>query len=195
MVIIDQFRISDDGSMMIVDAHVSSESYYLNMYISKVMILTADQMPPSGSPSSIDKYVFQRTYSLADKYKQISLRLTPAGDFNENFTKANLSSDLFYLVIWIDGTPAECAPCGSDEPVIAATFDYMNLYNRVMNYTRELNQDCEIPRDFINFILNYEAFKIAVETDHVGRATDFYNQMFGTMSVNTSVTKGCGCYG
>jgi hypothetical protein len=71
-----------------------------------------------------------------------------------------------------------------------------------MGFTKSLAEDCTIPDDFIDFILNYSAFKSAVETDHFCDAKTFYKQLFdistsGTYgsTTNNIVGRGCGCHG
>jgi len=77
---------------------------------------------------------------------------------------------------------------------LGVTFDYGNFYNKVMNYTRELADSCNIPVNFINLILNFSAFKAAIESEHYGYAIKFYKQLFD-LSDSDTVTKGCGCHG
>ena len=121
--------------------------------------------------------------------------LTPA-DFNEKFTKSNFSGDLFFVYVKCKGTIGECAPCRFDElTTVGVTFDTALFYQKVMQYTRELNEDCNVPMSFIDFVLLWNGFKASVETEHWRSAIEFYNRMFDGHIVSMNRTKPCGCHG
>lgn len=192
MIIFDRLQISDNGKMLYIDAHVNKADYFDNNYIDYIVIKTADQVSEATTLSSDDTYIYRR--SVEANTREIHLALQPT-DMNEYFSKSDFSSDLFFVYIVCGGTVASCTPCRLDElTTLGVTFDYGNFYNKVMNYTRELANTCNIPTNFINLILNFSAFKAAVETEHFGDAIKFYKQLFD-LSGSSSSTKGCGCHG
>lgn len=192
MIIIDQLRISDDGFYMYIDAHVNEADYFDNIYIDKLYIKTADQVSENDTALSPGEYI--HTVSFDDNTKEIHLYLNCCTDLSE-VVLSNFSNGLFFVYIIAKGTPDECTPCILDNNLtIGATFDTKLLYQNVMNYTKELADDCEIPKDFIDFILNFNAFKASIETDHFIDAISFYNQMFN-VTKRGSTRKACGCHG
>lgn len=191
MIIFDRLQISDNGKMLYIDAHVNKADYFEDNYIDYIVIKTADQVSETDPLSSGDTYIYRRA---AGGTREIHLALRPV-DMNEYFTKSDFSSDLLFVYVVCGGTVAACTPCRLDEmTTLGVTFDYGNFYNKVMNYTRELADSCNIPVNFINLILNFSAFKAAIESEHYGYAIKFYKQLFD-LSDSDTVTKGCGCHG
>jgi hypothetical protein len=77
---------------------------------------------------------------------------------------------------------------------LGVTFDESLYYQKVMQFTKELVGNCDIPDNFIDLILLWNGFKAAVETEHYIEAIDYYNKMFRGNTVRFS-TLGCGCHG
>lgn len=220
-VIFDQLRISDDGKQLFINAHVNRAksisivdnkeeeiSPFEEMYITKVVVVdsndVSETLPLDTIP--VEKYLFSKEYSEEDKVKEINLVLDVNNMMRHgetdvkrvNFCQGEMSSTLFFVYIQTTEVNS-CLPCYMTKPVtVGVTFDENAFYQKVMNYTRELAEDCEsIPKGFTDFILQWNAFKASVETEHFLPAIKFYNLMFGNGSsdkVYTS-TKGCGCHG
>lgn len=201
MIIFDRLQISNKGDMLYIDAHVNEASYFDDNYIDEVVIQTADQVSETDPLTVGESYVYR--YSTESRVREIHLALTPA-NFNELFTKGDFSSDLFFVYIICKGTPSECTPCRLDEmTTVGVTFDYGLLYNNVMGNIKNLSDSCEVNTDFIDYILNFNAFKLAVETEHYLDAIDIYNRLMGkdvvrkttSSSSGKVTTRRCGCHG
>lgn len=109
--------------------------------------------------------------------------------------KANLSKDMLYVYFHVTGTPLSNTPCRLDETyTLGVTFNEGAIYNRMMDYTKEIMNTCEVPRGFIDMILQLEAIKAAIETENYASANKFYNRLINAKSSNTSSIN-CGCYG
>ena len=121
------------------------------------------------------------------------------------FRYSEMSKTLFFVYvkvkIAIDEGEDFDIPCGLDREItVGVTFDTAMLYQLVMNYTRELAQDCVIPQGFTDLILLWNAFKSAIETEHYIPAIRFWDMLFGKEGKgiigNGSInSKGCGCHG
>lgn len=113
------------------------------------------------------------------------------------FTNNTLSKNMFFVYLELTGTPGEGTPCTLDEMTLGVTYDYGVFFNQAMNYTRELADNCVMPQNFANFILNYDALKIAVETEHYTPAIGFWRRLINDKSASVSYTnlKPCGCHG
>lgn len=129
--------------------------------------------------------------------KEVHLVLNVAS-FNENYKDSNLSNHMFFVFIKAAGIPAANTPCRLDEATtVGVTFDYNLIYQNALCFTRELSQDCSIPNGFIDFILNYAALKLAIETEHYTKAIDHFKWLLNNGcngAVGTKSTKPCGCH-
>lgn len=193
-VIFDQLRISDDGKKMYINLHVNKAEYFDGIYLDSITIMTADKVSETNPNMPTSDYIYNKVFE--DNQKEADLVLLPS-DFNEHFTKSNFSSDLFFVFVKIKGTPSECTPCRLDEEVtLGVTFDESLLYQRVMDFTKGLTDDCQIPTEFTDFILLWNAFKASVETEHYVPAIKFWKMLFDNRgSVAMGKSKNCGCHG
>lgn len=206
MIIFDQLRISDDGKQMFIDIHVS-QAVNAGITLQNIVITTAEHVPESVSLTSVDKYIYKKTFAEGLREAQMILdvssfdaafnHLTPNTDATIPYQGTTLSGPLFF--VWVDTTAENYSaetPCFADEPTLGVTFDAKMLYQQAMGYTKELADDCTISDGFIDFILNYSAFKSAIETDHYCDAKTFYNQLLNIKNAPTRVAgRGCGCHG
>jgi hypothetical protein len=204
MILFDQLRISDDGQRLYINAHVNKADYFKNMYIDSVVIMTADKVSETAPETPTSDYIYKK--EIEGNVKELDLVLTSL-DFTKSwetdpkamaFNMADMSNTLFFVYIKCKGTPGECTPCRFDEETtLGVVFDENVLYQRVMNYTKELVADCSIPTEFTDFILLWNAFKAAIETEHYVAAIKFYNKLFGVVrsGYSNNIIKTCGCNG
>lgn len=203
MVLFDQLRISEDGKKMFINLHVNKADYFKDIYLDTITIMTSDKVLETDPYSPTDNYIYQKTFE--DGVKEYNDVLT-AVDFNGSYTLSNMSNTLFFVYVKVKGTPDECTPCALDKEItVGVTFDDSLLYQQVMGFTKQLAADCTIPTGFSDFILQWNAFKASVETEHYIPAVKFYNMMFGNLATNYSanstnqyyreVRRRCGCYG
>lgn len=206
MIIFDQLRISDDGRKMYINAHVNKADYFDNAYIDSITIMTSDKVLETAPGTPTSDYIY--TKKVEGNEKEINLVLT-ANDFTRTwerdpkampFKQGDMSRTLFFVYIkckW-EGTPGECIPCTLDEETtLGVTFDENMLYQRVMDYTKDLLDECKVPIAFMDFILLWNAFKASIETEHYIPAIKFFNMLFGIVdaSGHKGIIKGCGCNG
>lgn len=206
MIIFDQLKISDDGRKMYINAHVNKADYFDNAYIDSITIMTSDKVLETAPGTPTSDYIY--TKKVEGNEKEINLVLT-ANDFTRTwekdpkampFKQGDMSRTLFFVYIkckW-EGTPGECIPCTLDEETtLGVTFDENMLYQRVMDYTKDLLDECKIPIAFMDFILLWNAFKASIETEHYIPAIKFFNMLFGIVdaSGHKGIIKGCGCNG
>ena len=194
MVLFDLLRISDDGKRMYVDFHVNGADYFKKLTLDSMVIMTADQVSETDPLTPTTEYIYKMDFP--DGMREYSTVLVPA-EMNENFTKNNFSTDLFFVYVICKGTPDPCTPCGLDDATtLGVTFDENLLHQKVLGYTRMLADTCNIPQAFIDFILTWYGFKAAIETEHPIMAIKYYNMLFGFGDIDTDTyNKGCGCHG
>ena len=209
-VIFDQLGVSDSGKNMKLVFHVDTASYFSNVYLENITIVTADKVSKENiwEPPT-ENYIYKKKYdSTIDKSDNL---IIPWNDPNlTNFTKTDFSSDLFFVYVKTTPVTDPCCPCAeASEYTLVVTFDINTLYQNIMNYTKALGNDCQVPNEFIDLILLWNSFKAAVETEHYLDAIKFYNLLFGKASddpdldgshspygyVLAKPSKNCGCHG
>ena len=227
MIIFDQLRISDDGKRMYINVHVNTAKYFEDVYLKSITIMTADKVLESDPGCPTEDYVYKGEFKKDSegKWPKEAALVLNKGSFDEAFNNINsegavkdstkpyakisfegkdLSGDLFFVYVETQGSTSgdSCLPCRFDEKTtVGVTFDENLLYQRVMDFTRELADDCIIPQGFTDFILLWNAFKASIETEHFKPAIDYYNMLFGNTAggrgigsgLNSS-RKGCGCH-
>ncbi len=203
MIIFEQLRISDAGDKMYINAHVNDADYFKDVYIESVTIMTSEKVSETTPEAPTSNYIYKKTFDGSSK--DVDLVLT-ALDFTRTwettpkamaFKEGDISNTLFFVYITCTGTVDSSVPCTMDEKTtLGVVFDENMFYQKVMNNTRELLKDCCIPKEFIDLILLWNAFKAAIETEHFVAAISFYNMLFDGKSSNLiGTTKGCGCHG
>lgn len=204
MIIFDQLRISDDGKRMYINAHVNKADYFNDIYIDSIVIQTADKVSETDPGLPTSDYVYIK--KAEENAKELNLVLE-ASDLSRSwesdpkaiaFGRGDMSKTLFFVYIKCKGTPGSCTPCRLDEETtLGVVFDENVLHQRVMDYTKELVADCNVPTAFIDFILLWNAFKSAIETEHYIPAIKFFNMMFEEVgkSCQSRTIKTCGCNG
>jgi len=111
------------------------------------------------------------------------------------FPEAEMQRTLFFVYVKVKGIPDECTPCRLDEEItLGVTFDENILYQKVMQFTKSLTRECQLPLGFSDFILLWNAFKASIETEHYIPAIKFWNMLFDNIGPNRA-TKSCGCHG
>ena len=83
-------------------------------------------------------------------------------------------------------------PCGADIVETAAIYDKNVLLDKGIGYLKELGDTCEIPRDFVDYILKRYALDMAIATCNYRAAIKYWQMLTITKGMTL---KGCGCHG
>ena len=190
MVVIEQLRISPDSQKLYIDAHVNKASYFENLKLDSINIDTQDTVLQSfDGPSSNPVFTYSNITNISES-KEVHLVI------DKNDINANLSKDMLYVYFHVTGTPSLDTPCRLDEVyTLGVTFNEGAIYNRMMNYTKEIIDTCSVPNGFINMILQLEAIKAAIETENYASANKFYNKLINAKSSMGTSNINCRCYG
>lgn len=194
MLVFDQLRISDDGRKLYIDAHVNKSSDFDAITLDRIVIQTSDQVSETDPLTPGSNYIYSAT--IEGNEKELHLCLDASTDFEQPLT--TLSNLLLFVYIICKGTPGACTPCRLDEmTTLGVTFDETLLYQKVMQFTKELADKCTISKGYIDMILLWNGFKAAIETEHYITAIDFWKKLFfghhGMSGLSTF--KPCGCHG
>lgn len=218
MILFDQLRISDNGKNLYIDAHVNKAENFDNAFIESVTIMTADKVSETAPEMYTEDYIYKKTFE--GDVKEIHLFLgkedfdaafinvdtegSPIDDAvpvgKVSYSKDILSNDLFFVYVNVrwEGEPDSCLPCSVISlPALGVTFDETLLYQKAMQFTKALADECRVSREYIDFILLWNGFKAAIETEHYNPAISFWKKMFfvggGISGINT--VNPCGCHG
>lgn len=184
MVTFQELRIAPDGQRMVIDVSVKNLEYYTNVYIEEILIDTQDTFIESG-PST------QTIYSkvIEGNVKSVRLELG-TGDF-----LPSLNDNLFFVYVKTKGAPAVDTPCGMDNTItLGVTLNKYPIYSDIMQYIKEVNNNCTIPKIFIDKYLRFKAFELSVVTGHYTEAIKYYNKFIKGINI-IPINTGCGCYG
>ena len=204
MIVYDQLRVSDDGKQLYIDAHVSLASCFDGVTIQSLYICLGSQVYETLTidPES-NGYIYKKEYreNVREIHECISIE-----DDSLVYNKTSFSKDLFFVYVGCNTVPEGCECYASiGKYVLGVTFDENLLYQKVMQFTKALADDCNIPVAFTDFILLWNAFKASVETEHYIPAIKYYNMLFGMDVEGNSygaydktsgmIHKLCGCHG
>lgn len=197
MVTLDILKISNQGKELHCSFHVDKSSYYENIYLESLTIRTADQVSETDPLSASSEYVYKVEFE--DGVKEYATILSPV-DLNEKFPKSTFSEALFFVYIKCKGTISGDVPCRCDElTTLGVVFDESPLHLKVLGYTHELADTCNVPQGFTDFILLWHAFKSAIKTEHYIMAIKFWQMLVGANVTGSGKYVGtisnCGCHG
>lgn len=222
MVIINELRITPDGQALIIEASVENLSYYKQVYIDSVVIDTQDTYSANGPSSNpiIEPIKFESTYDNVSTREDCTDVITTDDEDNtckcgniytsqkqgrknirlvlksKDLAGVNLNDNIFFVYIVATGIPAPDTPCGMDnETIMGIAYNARPLYNLGINYVRELSDTCDMPKGFINYILRYKAFELALKTGNYPIAFKYWKEFFKNKISNIVKPKGCGCHG
>ena len=184
MVTFQELRITPDGKKLIIDVSVKDLEYYTNVYLDTVQIDTQDTFVESGPSSEV---VYTKT--IDGNLKSVRLELG-TGDL-----LPTLNDNLFFVYVRAKGTPSIDTPCGMDNLITLGTvLNKYPIYSGMMQYVKEVSNDCTVPKNFIDKYLRFQAFEISVITGHYTEAIKYYNKFIKGIG-NTPNSISCGCYG
>ena len=220
MIIFDQLRISDDGKQLYINIHVNTAEYFNGVKIDSVLVTLAKQADEASfcmpedfiyCQDNINSEYFDMVLdkSVLDAAAMNWDRETGDPDDTSlpyasmSFNGTDFSHDLFFVFVKCNVRNAtneclEMLPCALQaNPMLGVTFDENMLHQKVMDYTKQLAKDCTVPMGFTDFILQWNAFKASVETEHYKPAIKFFNMLFDESNgINsTGNSKVCGCHG
>ena len=190
MVVFNECRIDKEGKNIILDVSVDSLSYYKNMYLDSVIIDTDKTFIDCG-PSSTPIYNQKFPNVNGEKPKNIRVKINHSELSDSNI---DLNNCILFIYIKVGGVPDINTPCGCDKTYsIAVAVNLRPIYNIAMRYIKELDNNCTIPKGFIDMILRLKAFEMSIKTGNFTTAINQWNKLF--KNKRTVSSSNCGCNG
>lgn len=186
MVQFNLLKINPDNSISL-DIQVKDMTYYTNVYIDKIILEQKSDYLESGVSSSP---VY--TYTVSDSVtKRVQLTFD-SSDFN---TIVDVIDNLFIVYVQVKGTPASDTPCGMDNiTTTSVLYKREPFLQKGLSFIRELDYSCDIPKNFIDFILQEEAMKLATTTGNYTKVIELFNK-FKSNTSSSTLTNKCSCNG
>lgn len=191
MIQFNELRITPEDQRLIIDVSVKDLEYYTNVYIDTIIVDNQDTFISTG-PSASPIYTYEDGVSSEEvvterENKRIRIELPST-------IIANLDKDLFFVYVTTKGTPSADTPCGMDNAItVGVVFDLYRIQQLYMGYIREIETStCNIPKEFIDQILRYEALKYALLTGNYLQAIKYWKKFFKTATLYKIVSK-CPC--
>ena len=107
-----------------------------------------------------------------------------------------LETDMIFIKVTAavkKGHSEEIIECDKNKEFILVTFNVRNIYDRYIQYIKNLNVCCDTPKEFINFFLKYEALKVSIATGNYRLAINMYTDILGKNSDSINGKNSCGC--
>lgn len=190
MIQFNTLKITQDGKSLIISASVKNLSYYTNVLIGSIVIDNQDTYSANG-PSSNPIYRHSFVDNDVTGLKNISITISAKELLANN---GDLNDDILYVYLIAVGTPSADTPCGMDNVnTLGVALNLRPIYNSGINYIKQVESACEIPKDFIDFILRYKALDLALKTENYIQANKYWNRFFKNNNVISLNTNSCDC--
>lgn len=221
MIQFKELYITDDRKHLVIEASVIDSSYYTNVYIDNMKILTEDNFLPTDEDSSyknpalgpVGKALFTFNYNSS------SVPSTQAGALNydrdtsdSKDTVSNtgeiilykktirevididtIQDKMFFVYITTLGTPSSDTPCGmKNTQILGVVYDRKLIYNYVIGLLSSIT-DCDVPRNLLNNILILKALEMCLYTGQYIDALKYWQLIKNNKTEVKSI--GCGCHG
>ena len=208
MVIFNELRIAEDGGCLIVDCEIENVDLYKNMYIESICIDYYKNTSAVSMPSDKAFLVYEnKTGDTTVRAKRVSMSVNSLA--RSEFGISSFDDGLFYVIVTCAGVPGSDIvnyPCGTDNPQrIGVIIDWRAFYQRGMNYVgailgtcRKTNW-CDSPDGFEDFIILWNALKLAIDTCDWTLVKDLWDKFLkapfsiGASTPSAGRTGGCGC--
>lgn len=194
MIQYNELQITPDGKYLVIDASVVNSEYFTNMTISEIIIDNQDTYLDSG-PSSNPIYnckiseIESDSNIYVNEYKRRIRLILSSEDL-----KIDLNTNLLFVYIIVEGTPASDTPCGFDNKItLASVYNKYPIYKNYIYLLNEFNNQCKIPQKLIDAILQYKALTLCLSINNNVTAIDYWKKFYGNTISNISNYK-CPCY-
>lgn len=151
--------------------------------------ISGELYPAAKLETGVHKYEKGKLVAVTTPIKSYRIEV------NKNDSTLTFKDNLLFVYVKTNGTPASDTPCGMDNiTTLGVVSNLYPLYQHAFSYIKELGDTCSIPKNFINYILQYKVFELAIKTGHYTKAIKYWKKFF--MGIKDSViTSNCGCYG
>lgn len=215
MIEFNELRITPDNKCLIIDVSVSQDPYYKDIYLDSIIIDNQDSYMPNGPSNNpvcppiilskdnnyiytsddLNNYVTDEDQSAVFDEHDVFIKKKRARIILTQQDIKQISGNIFFVYVIAGGTPAPDTPCGMDNSVCMRTvIDLQTLYNKAIQYFKQINDTCAIPKEFINIVLRIKALELSIKTGNYTQAISYWNKYFINLQNKVELkTTNCGC--
>lgn len=194
MIVYNELSIAKDKMSLIVDCAVNSDETYAGITITSVDVVWYGNYSSSGYDTN---KAFTKEVDATSARLQFFIDKAP-----EKFGVTTFDKGLFYVIVHYDGDSSAIARVTADLPCseqtlteVAIVPDWEYLYANgmplVARFASNCGKNCDEPDALKNFILFWNAFKLAASTCDVEVLKDLWDRV--NKRGFAGVTCGCGC--
>lgn len=216
MVHFNDLRFSKDSKYLIIDAAIDSQNFYENVLLDSIIIDNQDTFVSNG-PSSNPIYTYKITdiddkvYATPENCNCSPIRIEDdsycfvegTSTMKQVRLEVPLSlygidpyKDMLFVYVIASGTPSADTPCGLDNSKIMGTVVNLKyIYDNILCYIRQIENECEIPKNFIDSILKYKALELSIRTGNYPLAIKYWKKYISNSKPVISTIKTCNCHG
>ena len=193
MVSINEFVIARDAKYLYLKASIDDMEYFENVFIDYLEFTLHKVVNGTIETSTIELNPdgTLHTEPLETEVKNVDLTLTP-----QDLGLSDFQTPVIEVKVYTKGYPSADTPCGMDEAyVVGITYNESVLYDKGLSFIHQVGQDCNIPDDFINWILSSSAFDLALKSGNMNDALSWWLRLTSNRSNGYSRNSNCGCHG
>lgn len=193
MVSINEFVIARDAKYLYLKASIDDMEYFENVFIDYLEFTLHKVVNGTIETSTIELNPdgTLHTEPLETEVKNVDLTLTP-----QDLGLSDFQTSVIEVKVYTKGYPSADTPCGMDEEyVVGITYNESVLYDKGLSFIHQVGQDCNIPDDFINWILSSSAFDLALKSGNMTDALSWWLRLTSNRSNGYSRNSNCGCHG
>ena len=189
MIKFNELRIDIESNSLIIDISVADNSYYDNIYIKEVRLLTQEDYSDTAKGTSMYTY----TEGFSDKK---NCRLKLSFELMEKNTIPlfgnNVKYNLFFVQVIPGGTLGDNSPYKSIPPYIQGiTFSVESIYNSMMQFIKKVEKEGIVSKEFIDYFMKYEALRVSIDTGHHSATVNLFNKFFRGKLDSPLITTQC----
>lgn len=193
MVSINEFVIARDAKYLYLKASIDDMEYFENVFIDYLEFTLHKVVNGTIETSTIELNPdgTLHTEPLETEVKNVDLTLTP-----QDLGLSDFQTPVIEVKVYTKGYPSADTPCGMDEEyVVGITYNESVLYDKGLSFIHQVGQDCNIPDDFINWILSSSAFDLALKSGNMNDALSWWLRLTSNRRNGYSRNSNCGCHG
>lgn len=193
MVSINEFVIARDAKYLYLKASIDDMEYFENVFIDYLEFTLHKVVNGTIETSTIELNPdgTLHTEPLETEVKNVDLTLTP-----QDLGLSDFQTPVIEVKVYTKGYPSADTPCGMDEEyVVGITYNESVLYDKGLSFIHQVGQDCNIPDDFINWILSSSAFDLALKSGNMNDTLSWWLRLTSNRSNGYSRNSNCGCHG
>lgn len=126
--------------------------------------------------------------------KNVRLILTKQDILDQYAQPVELDKSVFFVYVIAKGTPSPDTPCGLDNSqIVGVAINLCSFYKTAIKYLYELDNECQIPKHFIDMILKFIGLQASIKMGNFNQVIKYWNKFFSR--INYSPSYSCKCNG